>query len=698
MPGTTQPRVRKPRVDTEERHRVLRVAKLVSATLGTDFFRLFTECLAGAVGAHCAYVAEVVGGPVSRLKPIAIYGPQGQSEGFPQHLSGTASYQVLLDGIVAWSTGAKRIFPLDPLLKEAEGYVGVRLCGSAGQVLGLLAVASTQPLGDLALVRSVLETFAPRTAAELERKRADDALRESEERHRAFIALNPDAMWRIEFELPIPLNLPEDEQIESIYHYGYVAECNDALARLVDGGKVEDLIGMPFAALFSRADERIRNELRAAIRAGHSVITFETTPLGEDGQKHYRLRTQFGIVEKNELQRIWGTTRDVTELKRAELAAEASERRFREVLEGIELPALILDTGGAIAFCNDSLARLAGSSKKELNGKNWLEQNDSPEDRGIWESLVFRPSDLHSSHRHFEGMVRFRDVPQTRVAWSAIALRSPDGEPTGVAAIGRDVTHERATAARLLQAQKLESLGRLAGGVAHDFNNLLTVIMGYITTVLKGIDPGEPNYRRLSEAELAAEQCAALAQQLLAVGRRQHLQPAFISLNDVISTEEAILRHMIARDIEFVTDLDSSVELVYADPVQIRRILANLVKNASDAMPQGGRLIVATSNADVTSDRWVGQTNIPCGRYVALSVSDTGIGLTDEVKEHMFDPFFSTKAPGEGTGLGLSTVYGIVAQSGGYISVRSEGGAGTVFEILLPRSQTIPGDSGTSEK
>ena len=687
MPEASQsaPR-RRARVDAEERRRVLTVAKAVSATLGRDFFRSLTEHLAKAVECDCIFVAELMDGASNRIRTVAIWLDQKPAEEITLDLPGTASYQVLIDGMVAWSTNAMRIFPLDPLLADlgAESYVGIRLCDSAGQVLGLIAVAGKQPLRSVPLVKSVLEAFTPRAAAELERKRADDALRESEERYRAFISGNSDAMWRIEFERPVPLDLPEDEQIEWIYRYGYLAEGNDALARLAGVPSADELRGTPFGALFSRDDDRIREELRIAARSGYSAATFATTPLGNDGKKLYRLRTQFGIVENDALRRMWGTTRDITELKRAELAVEASERRFREVLEHIQLPALMLDTNGWITFCNDALAHLANLSKDALTRANWIELLTSSEEREVWTAVVNEPPDSGESQHHFEAMVHLRDAPPRLLVWDTILLRNEDGEAASLAAIGRDITDQKALEARLLQAEKLESIGRLAGGVAHDFNNLLTLILGHLMLVVDRTDPSAPTYNALRAVESATQQCAVLSRELLAIGRRQRLMPELFSLNTVIGEEEAIIRGIIGESIELIEKLEPSLGLVYADPAQFRRILANLVTNSRDAMPEGGRLTITTANARIEESPAL-VAGISPGEYVCMTVSDTGIGLTEDVKQHMFDPFFTTKAPGKGTGLGLSTVYGIVAQSGGQISAKNEPGGGTTVEILLPR-------------
>jgi len=249
----------------------------------------------------------------------------------------------------------------------------------------------------------------------------------------------------------------------------------------------------------------------------------------------------------------------------------------------------------------------------------------------------------------------------------------------------------------VLQVQKFETIGRMAGGVAHDFNNLLTIVMGHSDFLLKKVGESHPLYTSLSAIRSASQQCAELTEQLLAIGRRQPMHPEHINLNSVIAGQEAILRNMVGPAVDLTTDLDLSLGPIYADPAQIRRVLANLATNARDAMPKGGKLILATASVEVADRPDSHSPGVPPGQYVRLSAADTGIGLTEEVKTRMFDPFYTTKGAGKGTGLGLSTVYGIVTQSGGYILVHSEPGAGARFEILFPRVDPTLRTNGPSE-
>jgi signal transduction histidine kinase/ActR/RegA family two-component response regulator len=239
---------------------------------------------------------------------------------------------------------------------------------------------------------------------------------------------------------------------------------------------------------------------------------------------------------------------------------------------------------------------------------------------------------------------------------------------------------------QLRQAQKMEAVGLLAGGIAHDFNNLLTAISGYSHLALEELDPAHPCRADIEEIQKAGESAASLTQQLLAFSRRQILQPQVLDLNTVVSRTEVMLRRLIGEDIELESRLGDLLHLINVDPGQIEQIIVNLAVNARDAMPGGGRLTIETRNVDVSHTAALGQQGLTAGPHVLLAVTDTGTGMDDFTCAHIFEPFFTTKRRGEGTGLGLATVYGIVQQSGAAIEVSTELGRGTAFRIYFPRT------------
>jgi len=249
----------------------------------------------------------------------------------------------------------------------------------------------------------------------------------------------------------------------------------------------------------------------------------------------------------------------------------------------------------------------------------------------------------------------------------------------------RAAAQQRRLEEQLIQSQKMEGIGRLAGGVAHDFNNLLTAILGYAELMESQLEGDEGLRSELREIRLAGERAAALTRQLLAFSRRQVLQPRTLDLNTVVSDVERMLARLIGEDVTLVTRLEPALGSAKADPGQIEQVIMNLAVNARDAMPEGGTLTFATANAVLDADFVAVHPGAIAGPYVALTVTDTGTGMTDEVRSHAFEPFFTTKEKGKGTGLGLATAYGIVKQSGGYITVDSDAGRGTTFQIYLPR-------------
>jgi signal transduction histidine kinase len=284
-----------------------------------------------------------------------------------------------------------------------------------------------------------------------------------------------------------------------------------------------------------------------------------------------------------------------------------------------------------------------------------------------------------------ELQMKRRDGTAISVRLSGRVVSDEAGHRLYCECIAEDVTERRALEQQLRQAQKMEAVGRLAGGVAHDFNNLLTVIKGYTEIVREDLGSSYPHRQELEEALNAAERAATLTRQLLAFSRQQVMAPRIVNVNSVVNNMQNLLTRLLGEDVHLEINLDPKLGSVKADPSQFEQVIMNLAVNARHAMPNGGKLRLETANIELEEDWAREHMGAHAGRYVVLSITDTGSGMDEKTKARLFEPFFTTKEQGKGTGLGLSTVYGIVKQSGGYISVYSEVGVGSTFKIYLPR-------------
>jgi PAS domain S-box-containing protein len=373
--------------------------------------------------------------------------------------------------------------------------------------------------------------------------------------------------------------------------------------------------------------------------------------------------------------------RDVTARRHAEAALRDSELRYRELVENAHDLICTCDLNGRILSVNQAGLDLTGYTSEALVGHPLLDFV-APESRDQAAALF---TGTHSDPLADRTEIALLASDGQRVVLELVSwLQRRDGVPIAVQAIGRDVTERRILEEELRQAQRMEAVGKLAGGVAHDFNNLLTAILGFASLAEAEQEQGTTVHDCLVQIRRSGEQAAALTSQLLAFGRRQLLRPVDLDLNHVVDDTQKMLRRLIGEDVELIVQLASDLGLVRADRSQVEQIIVNLAVNARDAMPRGGRLTIRTENVVVEPRTSPMVPGTAAGNYAALIVEDTGGGIHPAVLGHIFEPFFTTKAFGRGSGLGLATVYGVVKQSRGDIQVRSIPGQGTVFTVLLP--------------
>jgi len=398
----------------------------------------------------------------------------------------------------------------------------------------------------------------------------------------------------------------------------------------------------------------------------------------EELEEQVRSRTT-DLVEINEALGC-----EIDERGRAEESLKASERRFRELLETVQMVAVILDPQGNITFCNDFLLRLSGWTREEVLGSNWFDTFIPEEVRENVNAVFSEALATSTVAAHFENPIVTKNGLRRVIIWDNTILKNIDGTLSGVASLGTDVTEQRNMEEQLRHSQKMEAVGQLAGGVAHDFNNLLTAIIGNCELIKMKIGPDTPVSDHLEQILSVSARAASLVHSLLAFSRKQFLKSANVDVNDCVKAVENLLVRVIGEDIDFRLALTETKLPVWADRDQLEQVLVNLATNARDAMPSGGELLIETRRVDLDQLSASAHALDKEGPYAVIQVSDTGSGMDEAVREKIFDPFFTTKEVGKGTGLGLAMAFGTISQHGGVIDVCSEVGSGTVFKIYLP--------------
>ncbi len=464
--------------------------------------------------------------------------------------------------------------------------------------------------------------------------------------------------------------------------------CNESFALTIGTspeelyGKTEIEAGLPPEVVAGDPAKGIRGfeeDDRAAL-AGKTLRTTESVCIG--GVEHCLDTIKLPLRdERGEIFGMLGTSRDITAQKEAESMLRTAEERFRTIVNG-SLDGILLADARTMkyTFANDAMCRMTGYSQGELLSMGVDDLHPATDLPYVKRQFVMQAQTPGSLSRNIpvkrkDGSIFFADVGAAPLVFSGT---------TCLAGFFHDLTEQKRLEAQFAHAQKMETVGRLAGGIAHDFNNILQAVIGTSEILLDGMTPADPRHKEVAEIKKAAHRAADLTRQLLAFSRKQVIAPKSVDLNGVIINMEKMLFRLIGEDVRLALDLAGGLHPVKADASQLEQVILNLVVNARDAMPSGGRITISTANAQVTDgvDAVTGENQT--GRFVCLAVTDTGTGMDEETRRHLFEPFFTTKGVGRGTGLGLAAVSGIVRQHDGWIEVATAEGRGTTFRIHLP--------------
>ncbi len=505
-------------------------------------------------------------------------------------------------------------------------------------------------------------------------KRVEEDLKESESLYRSLFELASDGIVIIQDET--------------------VRYANPQIARLLDV-PIQNLSGAPFLR-YIHPDEKeiVGRRYKERMTDGFVPTRYETILINRSGGK-ICVEISASKIEFNRKPAILAILRDITERKKKDAALRMNEQLLRQVLDSTPADIFVKDREGRFLLVNSSTACSHGMTPEVMIGKMEMELEDYDEgrkceiekyledDRKVIQTKepMFIPEELYTGPDGRTKWLQTTKVP--------LSLNEKEDCVLGIAIdiTGRKNTEEalEKSEERFLQSQKMEAVGRLAGGVAHDFNNLLTAILGYSDLLILSKDMDQTELFYAGEIKKVSERAARLIQQLLAFSRKQVLQPKRVALNTLVGDLEKMLRRLIGEDILLVPEFEPEPSFIQADPGQVEQVIMNLAINARDAMPGGGKLILKTKSVYVSKREIEEEEDLFPGWYTMLEVSDTGEGMDEETKSNIFEPFFTTKEVGMGTGLGLATVYGIVKQSGGFIRVYSEPNQGAAFRIYFPR-------------
>jgi two-component system, cell cycle sensor histidine kinase and response regulator CckA len=511
-----------------------------------------------------------------------------------------------------------------------------------------------------------------------DRKNAESALQESEKRFRQIAETIDEIFWITDLDKMEMIYLsPSHERITG-YSREYFYNVGNALYQTVHPEDKEKFISQI-----------------SIIKSGQP-LDYEHRIIRPDKSIRHLWVRGFPVPDKTgAIKNYVGVTQDVTAWRATEEELRQSREYLNQIINCIKHPIWVKDEQHRFVLVNDAFCAFSNLSKEKVLGKT--DSGFIPKDvsDSLWEmdEVVFQTgTDSEAEENFTDGRGESRVLITTK---SLLTDRKGGKQIVGVV---RDITEHKRLEAQFMQAQKMEAVGVLAGGVAHDFNNLLSVIKGYTEILMESLTEHDPMLSDLEQIEKAAQRAVSLISQLLAFSRKQLLQPEVLNLNTVVTDMSTMLRRLIGEDIELIEIVNPDLGTISADPGQVYQIIMNIAVNARDAMPQGGRFIIETANVDLDEEYCRRHPTLKAGAYVMMAISDNGIGMDPAIQARIFEPFFTTKEKGKGTGLGLSTVYGIVKQSNGSIWVYSEPGKGTTFKVYFPRLEANVVSSTTQTK
>lgn len=456
------------------------------------------------------------------------------------------------------------------------------------------------------------------------------------------------------------------------------------------GWKPEDVIGSDILGNVHPEDLKIAHTFFENLKSEPNAVgTVEFRYKCKDGSFKWIEFTGTNLLHDPDIAGILGNYQDITERRRAEVALKESEEKYRMLVENQTDLVVKVDAEGRFLFVSPSYCRIFGKQEKELLGQKFMPLVHEEDREATARAMKALDTPPHTAYIEQRAMTKDGWL---WLAWADTAIPDNQGNIKEIIGVGRDITERKRVEeetiklqGQLTQAHKMESVGRLAGGVAHDFNNMLSVILGYSELALDQLGDDQPIRSALQEIQRAANRSADLTRQLLAFARKQTVAPEVLEMNVTIEKMLGMLGRLIGEDIELIWRPGNNLHSVKIDPSQIDQILANLCVNARDAIEYAGKITIETSNEFIDDIYCDDNVYFLPGEYVLLTVSDNGCGMDRETTSHLFEPFFTTKKIGSGTGLGLATTYGIVKQNNGFINVYSEPGLGTTFKIYLPR-------------